>query len=110
GLLASAVAIPSRRKGLASPEDLGDREDQLAPRDVGTDDDRLDDVADADALAGALAADEAAGDVDVPPVVHQVLVADQALDQVGLKLYEQAEVRDPGDDAEELLAELLAEQ
>ena len=39
-------------------------------------------VADLERRAGALAADAAGLLVDVPPVVHQVFVADQAVDQV----------------------------
>src|SRR5687768_7669829 len=49
---------------------------EFAAGGVDSHDDDLGDVADADFGAGALAAHVAAALVDVPPVVHQVLVAD----------------------------------
>src|SRR5207248_234561 len=65
----------------ASPADFVDRQAQLAARDVDPHDEDLRHVADADARPRALAADVPAALVDVPPVVHQVLVADQTVDQ-----------------------------
>ncbi len=49
----------------------------------------------------------AAALVHVPPIVHQVFVADQSVDQPGRKLHEDAEVGDAGDDAGEILADLF---
>src|SRR4051794_33953921 len=56
---------------------FADGQVQLAPRRIDAGDDDFGDIADADFLARALAADDARAFVDVPPIVHQVFVADQ---------------------------------
>src|SRR4051812_38423247 len=91
-------------------QDLRDRQAQLAARDIDFDDARLHDVADADARAAALAAHDAGLLVDVPPVVHEILVSDQAVNKVRLELHEHAEVRDAGDDADEVFANVVLQQ
>ena len=85
-------------------DDFDDRQIQLAPGEIDLYDTGVDDIADADFGAGALAADDAAALVDIPPVVHEVFVADQAIDEVGLELDEDAEVGDARDDAVEFIA------
>jgi hypothetical protein len=67
-------------------EHFADGEVELAAGHVDPRDDDAADVADGDLLAGALAADEAGAVVDVPPVVEQPVVADQAVDEVLLDL------------------------
>src|SRR4051794_14640951 len=85
---------------------FGDGEVELAAGGIDFDDDDFARVADADAFAGALAADDARAGVDVPPVVHEIFIFDQAIDEVFVKLDEDAEVRDAGDNAGEFLADL----
>ena len=67
----------------------------------------LHNVPDADLFASTLATDESAALVHVPPVVHQILVADQPVDQIGRQLDEDAEIGHAGDDAVELVADVL---
>src|SRR5687768_10584643 len=100
-----------RRRGETGPAfHLGDPQVELSPRHVDLDHDDLDHVADADLPPRALAADLAAALVDVPPVVEQVLVPDQAVDEPLGDLDEHAEVGDARDDAVEFFADVALEQ
>src|SRR5205823_1344789 len=74
------------------------------------DDGNFDDIADADFFSGALAADLAGALIDIPPVIEELFIADQAVDEVFADLHEEAEVGDAGDDAHELLADALLEE
>ena len=83
--------------------EFDNRQVKLPARRIDADDADGGGIADADAPAGALAADDAAGFVDVPPVVHQIFVADQSIDEPGGELHEDAEIGDAGDDAGEIV-------
>ena len=67
-------------------------------------------ITDADFRAGALAADDAVFVVHIPPVIHQVFVANQAVDQVGLQLDEHTEIGDTGDYAGEFFTDVVLQQ
>ena len=67
-------------------------------------------VADAVNLAGVLAADLAVPGAQLPPVVAEVLHAQEALDEETRRLDEQAEVRHARDHAVELLADAFGQQ
>ena len=103
-LLWRLLGFFARISGTAA--EFGDGDVQFAAGEIDADDDGFDDVADADGGAGALAADLPGFFVYVPPVIHEVFVADEAINEVSLELDEDAEVGDPGDDAEEFLADL----
>src|SRR6185295_4203065 len=98
------------RGAAGAAEDLGDGEIQFADGEIDVDDGDFDDIADADFFAGALAADLAGAFIDIPPIIEELFVADETVDQVFADLHEEAEVGDAGDDAGKVFADAFLEQ
>src|SRR5690349_4672066 len=84
-----------------SADDFDDREIQLAARDAHFYDPRGDHVANVDAHARVSPVHRAVALVHFPVVVHQILVPDQAIDEIHVELDEDAKVGDAGNDAAE---------
>src|SRR4051794_2058488 len=87
-LLLLLILLTVRPAVTTAGEQLDDRQVQLAAWQVNLHDPRLHGIADADAIARAPPLHDARALVDIPVVVHQVLVADEAVDEIRAELHE----------------------
>ena len=87
-----------------------DHQIQFPSRQIDVGNNHVHHIADGDFFAGALAAHDAAAGIDIPPVIHQVFIADHSVDQPGVELNEDSEIRDSADHAGHFIADMVFEQ